>query len=85
MKDDTFIVDRSAIWMQIESELDRAYKKHGKEKWGRHEFYAILKEEVDEVWDSIKRDAPQDYLFMEIIQVAAVCARYLETGDRYRG
>jgi integrase len=67
----------------IDAELSNAYAKHGKEQWGRHEFYAILKEEVDELWDAIKRDLPQDQVVHEAIQVATMIFRYLETGDRY--
>jgi N-acetylglucosamine kinase-like BadF-type ATPase len=64
-------------------ELERAYAKHGKAQWGRHEFYAILKEEVDELWDAIKDDAPHKKVEVEAIQIAAMVFRYLETGDRY--
>lgn len=60
-------------------ELERAYVKHGQTPWGRHEFYAILLEEVDELWNAIKADAPQDHLLSEIIQIAAMCYRYIET------
>ncbi len=68
----------------ITYELERAYAKHGRAQWGRHEFYAILKEEVDELWDDIKSDEPQAKLEKEAIQIAAMVFRYLETGDRYR-
>jgi hypothetical protein len=68
----------------VDSELGNAFAKHGREQWGRHEFYAILREEIDEVWDAIKADAPQENVLKEVSQVAAVCFRYLETGDRYR-
>lgn len=57
---------------KICSELDHAYEKHGRPQWGRHEFYAILKEEVDELWDAIKRDEPQECVHKEAIQVAAM-------------
>lgn len=69
----------------IQDELARAYRKHGVKLWSRHEFYGVLKEEVDEVWDSIKCDRPTDELLREIVQVAGVCQRYFDTGDRYRG
>lgn len=69
----------------IGEELERAYRKHGRDQWGSHEFYAILKEEVDELWTDIKADRPLDDLGREAIQVAAMVVRYLETGDRYRG
>lgn len=69
---------------KIGAELDRAYAKHGTQQWGRHEFYGILKEEVDELWQDIKDDAPQEALEKELVQVAAMCVRYFETRDRYR-
>jgi hypothetical protein len=76
---------RPRFYAAIEAELARAYAKHGAPTWGRHEFYAILKEEVDELWDAIKDDRPQGDVFHELVQVAAMCFRYYETGDRYRG
>lgn len=67
------------------AELDRAYAKHGSEPWSRHEFYGVIKEELDEVWQDIKDDKPTHELLREIMQVAAVCLRYAETPDRHRG
>lgn len=69
---------------RISTELDRAYAKHGRAQWGRHEFYGILKEEVDELWDAIKRDLPQSEVESEMMQVAAMVFRYFETRDRFR-
>lgn len=63
----------------IDRELKRAYQKHGREPWSRHEFYAILLEEVEELWADIKRDAPHADLNKELVQVAAMCVRYWET------
>ncbi len=41
-----------------------------------HEAYAVLLEEVDELWDEIKKQTPSlDALAKEAIQVAAVAAR----------
>ena len=78
------MLNRKEILRSIENELVRAYEKHGSAQWGRHEFYAILKEEVDEAWDNIKTDDDQQKLTKEILQIACVCIRYLETGDKYR-
>lgn len=75
----------AAILRLIGEELDRAYEKHGADQWGRHEFYAILQEEVDELWDAIKGDEPLARVRREAVQVAAMVVRYLETGDRYQG
>lgn len=77
--------NRQHIFDAISKELDYAYTKHSTKPWSRHEFYAILLEEVDEMWDDIKSDAPQEQLLKEIIQVAAMAVRYLETGDATRG
>lgn len=74
---------RLSIIASIFDELDSAYQKHGSEQWGRHEFYAILLEEVEELWDAIKSDEPAERVRAEAIQVAAMVVRYLETGDRY--
>ena len=74
---------RERLTQAVGEELDRAYEKHGTGQWGRHEFFAILKEEVDELWDAIKQDAPFDEVCLELRQVIAMCFRYYETGDRY--
>lgn len=76
---------RIGLMAAIAGELDYAYAKHGRDPWGRHEFYAILLEEVEELWEAIKSDAPQEEVLAELRQVAAMCFRYAETGDRYRG
>lgn len=77
--------DRREFVAQISAELDHAYKKHGNAPWSRHEFYAILLEEVEEMWSDIKTDQPTDVVLGELVQVAAMCLRYWETGDSQRG
>ena len=72
---------REVFITKVMEELDRAYEKHGSEPWSRHEFYGILKEEVDETWDDIKADEPLERLLKEVVQVAAMCLRYAETGE----
>lgn len=69
----------------VQAELQHAYEKHGREPWSRHEFYGVVKEELDELWDAIKRDEPTENIIVEARQIACVCQRYAETGDRYRG
>lgn len=95
MESDSCTFGRVAVWSpaekskcdivfeKISAEINRAYAKHGQAQWGRHEFYGIILEEVDEVWDDIKADAPTDQLEKEIIQVAAMCVRFLESGCKY--
>lgn len=72
----------SEINLDIERSLDAAYKKHGRGLWSRHEFYGILLEEVEELWDVIKSDGSEEDLYEELIQVALVCIRYANTGRR---
>lgn len=75
---------RNEFFDRIVAELNRAYAKHGAPQWGRHEFYGVMLEEVDEVWEAVKHDLPQSHLEDEMVQVAAMCVRYFETRDRYR-
>lgn len=67
------------------AELAHAYAKHGARPWSRHEFYAVMKEEVDELWDAVKQDGPIEEVLKEAMQIACVCLRYAETPDAYRG
>lgn len=74
---------RAQLFARIGAELDRAYAKHGREPWSRHEFYAVLLEEVDELWDAIKANESDDRVLAELVQVAAMCFRYNETGGAH--
>ena len=67
---------RLQICAAVANELDRAYAKHGDLPWGRHEFYVILKEEVDELWDAIKGNRHKDAA-QEAVQVAAMALAFI--------
>jgi hypothetical protein len=69
---------RLAFLRCLEQELEHAYATHGRAPWGRSEFYGVLLEEVDELWDAIKANAPDARVEAELIQVAAMCLRYVE-------
>jgi NTP pyrophosphatase (non-canonical NTP hydrolase) len=43
-----------------------------------HEGYAVLKEEVDELWDEIKHKQNKDFMRGEAIQVAAMAIRFIK-------
>jgi hypothetical protein len=61
----------------IEAEVQRAMKKHDPMN-SAHEGYAVLQEEVDELWDEIKADNGRSPAAMEeAIQVAAMAVRYI--------
>lgn len=84
MSDEITYTFRQKIIDLIDYKLSKAYAKHGSEKWGRHEFYGIIKEEFDEMWDEIKSDGKPEDLVWEIIDVLLVGIRYLETDDKYK-
>ena len=42
-----------------------------------HEGYAVLKEELDELWDEIKGSQNKDRLREEAIQVGAMAIRFI--------
>lgn len=76
-------MNRTYIFERISRELDRAYAKHGKAEWSRHEFYGIMTEEYIETQKEIFKggEVPFDEIAMEkeIIQLASMCVRFLET------
>lgn len=57
-------------------ELERATEKYGPFA-SSHEGYAVLKEEVDELWDAIKRNESPQKKREEAIQVAAMALRFV--------
>jgi hypothetical protein len=60
------------------AELKRARQHHG-QLHGPHEGYAVILEELDELWDEVKKRNP-DLAAMrkEAIQVAAMAIRFVE-------
>lgn len=69
--------------MSIHSKVLEEIRKIESGKYGRnyashHEFYAVLKEEIEEVWEEIKKKDPdKEKIKKECIQVMAVLTRYL--------
>ena len=63
----------------INREYKRAIKKYPSFH-SNHEGYAVIKEEVDELWDEIKKCKgirKNEPMEKELIQVAAMCLRFL--------
>lgn len=62
----------------VSEELDKALRKHPKFA-SAHEGWAVIREEVDELWDEVKvRQAKRrrDKMRKEAIQVAAMALRF---------
>jgi NTP pyrophosphatase (non-canonical NTP hydrolase) len=63
------------ILAEIVEELARANKLH-KDFNSLHEAYAVILEELDEVWDFVKMRYPNtSALKKELVQVAAMCIK----------
>lgn len=70
--------DQEAL-IDVSVELRRARKKFPKPENSAHEGYAVLAEEVDELWDEVKGHAPDRLARMraEAVQVAAMAIRFI--------
>lgn len=66
----------------LADEMAHGYKRYGAYH-NSHELYAVLKEEVDEFWDTVKGNTSESpEALYELLQVAAVALRYIiERGD----
>ncbi len=68
------------IQNQVKSELIRASRLYPKFH-SNHEGYAVIKEELDELWDEIKQSKEtrgNDKMKKELIQIAAMAIRFIE-------
>jgi NTP pyrophosphatase (non-canonical NTP hydrolase) len=64
----------------VKLELKRARKMHGPVN-SIHEGYSVILEELDEVWEEVKKKTKErdmDNLFKELIQVAAMAQKMAE-------
>jgi len=74
-------LNRQEILHEIENELNNSNKKFSKFN-SYHEGYAVIKEEVDELWDEIKKKPykiERYKLRAEAIQVAAMAVKFIES------
>lgn len=82
-----FTTDRQffRISQEIEKELQEATSKFGQFA-SAHEGYAVIKEEVDELWDAVK-DKNQGYEHQrnECIQIAAMAIRFITDICEFNG
>ncbi len=65
---------------EVSAELARARAKFPRPKDASHEAFAILNEEVDELWDEVKGNHPdrKSRMRAEAVQVAAMAIRFIE-------
>jgi len=60
---------------EVVDEYYRATSLHGSFN-STHEGYAVIKEELDELWDEVKKNGSRKDLRAEAIQVAAMAIRF---------
>lgn len=78
---------RAILLREISEEVERA-KRHGEKFASLHEAYAVLLEEVDEMWDITRmkrRDRDAISLRKELIQIGAMAVKALESMDQFTG
>jgi hypothetical protein len=65
--------------------LDFAYSKHPRRHASYHESYAVLLEEVEELWEAVRKDESAWRIASEAVQVAASAMRLIaDAEDRAR-
>lgn len=69
------MISKESALRLVSAELDRATDKFGPFN-STHEGYAVILEEVDELWDEVKSNDP-DRAIEEAIQVAAMAIRFV--------
>lgn len=76
----------AAVMDEVFEELERAVQRHGS-MHSPHEGYAVIKEELDELWDEVKANHGLTGMARdEALQVAAMAVRYvLDLDPRYTG
>ncbi len=65
----------------VAEELARARSCFPRPQVSAHEGFALLKEEIDELWDIVKlkpHDRDPDAMFKELVQIAAISQRMAE-------
>jgi len=77
----------SAVFDLVRAELEKASKHHGGLFASLHEAYAVLLEEVDEVWEITKqKESARDleHLRHELIQVAAMAVKAIHSIEGWK-
>lgn len=66
------------ILAEVRAELVKVAVKHGLSFASPHEGYAVIQEEVDELWDDVKaNEGDTEDAVQEAIQIAAMGVKYV--------
>lgn len=75
------------ILTDVAKEVVRTTEIHGGFA-SAHEFYGVLLEEVDELWDIVKqkqKNRSREALRLELVQIAAMAIKGIESIDKFVG
>jgi hypothetical protein len=78
---------REELFQEINKEIERA-KVHTEKFRSLHEAYAVLLEEMDEVWDITRlkrKDRDEVELRKEFIQIASMAIKSIESMSEFVG
>lgn len=76
-----------ALYKAIEREVERA-RRHGERFASLHEAYAVILEELDELWEIARmkrRDRDAIEIRSELIQIAAMAVKAVQSLDNFVG
>ncbi len=82
-----FPIDFATLHADIYAELVRS-NRHGNTFESLHEAYAVILEELDEVWDITRqkrRDRSVIELHKELVQLAAMTIKAIQSMDNFVG
>lgn len=72
-------IQRMEVVQDIAEEVERSIAKHGDFNQSAHQGYAVILEEVNELWDEIKAQVPDKVkMRKEAVQIAAMCVKFIE-------
>jgi hypothetical protein len=77
----------SSLAEEIDDELVRA-RRHGAVFASLHEAYAVILEELDEIWEIVRekrRDRDGDKLRRELVQLAAMAIKAIHSMENFTG
>lgn len=73
-----YLIKLQSSFIEIKDEIEKAKEKYPKDFNSLHEAYSVILEEVDELWEEIKKkDVDKFRVREEAIQVGAMIGRLL--------
>ncbi len=75
---DKYRDDFNEVCQEVKYEIDKARNKYQRDFASTHEAYGVIFEELDELWDEIKKKQPdKDKMRHEAMQTASMLIRLI--------